>query len=114
MKTQSLPLAACAFLAVLALQPDASTAAQQDPLPPRPPGGAPQEEGRRPMMPGMGPMMQGTMVTLEKHLFVLMGGTIYKVDPNTLEVLKKLELVKPEDLRPRDRRPEDPNRRDRD
>jgi hypothetical protein len=60
---------------------------------------------RRPM----GMMGQGSLVAHGGHLFVLMGPTLYKIDPNSMEVVKKLEIINIEEMR-RARRPEEGGR----
>jgi len=80
------------------LVPRSPEAVAQDTPQPPPRQGGPEEGGmRRPFM-GMG-QGQGSMVALDKHLYVLMGATVYKIDPEKMEVVKKLELVQPGEMR---------------
>ena len=61
------------------------------------PGGA---GGDPPGMPGMGGPMGGppaaTLVVAEKGVYVMMGPQIYRLDPETLKVMAKAELPRPE------------------
>jgi hypothetical protein len=62
-------------------------------------GGGGGADQRRPFMGGGGMMAPGSMVTMGKHIFVLVGGTLYKIDPETMEVVKTLEVVKRDETR---------------
>jgi len=100
-KKTALALAGIAGLATgLALVvPRSPEAVAQDTPQPPPRQGGPEEGGmRRPFMGMMG-QGQGSMVALDKHLYVLMGATVYKIDPEKMEVVKKLELVQPGEMR---------------
>lgn len=75
-----LPRLALAFLALALVS--AAFVAQDEPQPrPRPGQG--------------GPTIQGSMLLHQGHIFVLMGPTLYKVDPDKMEVVKELQIVKP-------------------
>lgn len=58
------------------------------------------QEGPFPGDPGDQPLIQpsssdpdGCMLVHGDHIFVLLGGTLYKVDPEKMEVVKELRLV---------------------
>ena len=95
---------AAATSALFLLAPGPNRSEAQDPPPQPPRQGGPDELQRRPFPGAM--MMQGTLVAQGKHLFVLMGGTLYKIDPDTMVVVKKLELIPAMDPRARERQPE--------
>ena len=48
-------------------------------------------------MAGMPGMMNGgaAMAVFERHIYVLSGGTLYKVDPLDMKVMKELQLRRP-------------------
>ncbi len=114
-------VALAAMMAALAIPPGSAPAAApasleaQDPPPrERAPGdrfggGLQDPQRRMPFGPGM--MGQGSMVAMGRYLYVLVGVTIYKVDPESMEVVKTLEVVKREDLRPRPQREEEESQR---
>lgn len=86
-------------LGLALLAPGTPLAAGQEPPTPQQPRQGGPEEGmmRRPFAGMMGGT--GSMVALDKHLYILMGATLYKIDPEKMEIVKKLELVQPGDMR---------------
>lgn len=68
---------------------------------PRPQGQGPMGGMNRPMM-GMMPGMTGggAMVVFEKHIYVLSGPTLYKINPAEMKVVAELRLRKPPAGRP--------------
>lgn len=71
--------------------------AQDGPGGPGGPGG-PMGPGRG--FPGMGRMGGTAMTAMGSHLFVLSGGTLYKVDPEKMKVAGTLDLRPEGDDRP--------------
>lgn len=100
MKKATLALAGIAGLVsgLALLAPRSPEAVAQDTPQPPPRQAGPDEMMRRPFASMMGGGA-GSMVALDKHLYVLMGATVYKIDPDKMEVVKKLELIQPGDMR---------------
>ncbi|MEK7865648.1 MAG: hypothetical protein AAB434_03135 [Planctomycetota bacterium] len=57
--------------------------------PPRQPRGQGGKEGQGGRMMGMGPMQSASVCALGNAIYVVRGNTIYKIDPETLQVVKK-------------------------
>lgn len=65
---------------------------QDEDRPPRQPkgeGGRGGQGGQGGRMMGMGPMQSASVCALGNAIYVVRGNTIYKIDPETLQVVKK-------------------------
>ncbi len=65
-----------------------ATGEDEDRPPRRQPGGQGGQGGQGGRM-GMGPMQPASICALGNALYVVRGSTIYKIDPETLQVVKK-------------------------
>lgn len=68
--------------------------------PPRQPRGGQGGQGGQGGRMGMGPMQPASICALGNALYVVRGSTIYKIDPETLQVVKKATYAEDDTMKP--------------
>ncbi len=94
MTRHRLAVIACTAIAVLAVAVAAYAQRGEQGGPPGGPG------MMGPMGPGMGGPGGGSMAVSDGAVFILMGGTLFKYDADTLELMGRVELPRPEPPEP--------------